>query len=232
MAPNSSCRARAAPISLITASSAARSFEALERDHPDHAIPARDRDAEERLRVRTAKLDGAQGIRFVVGGDADRLSGLDDPGREALAKFDIGSLRLGASTLVDRIREANAVRRRVIQGHEHGQGIEDRSNSFADEVDDRLKVELFRQRLADLIDECQLGVPLPRLLDRANARESGADVLADVGQDIEVSRRVALIGAVRLTDDHADRPSLRRQRRAQPLALGEDADRLDLGRFD
>ena len=43
------------------------------------------------------------------------------------------------------------------------------ADPLADELDDRVEVELARERLADLVDERELGVALAGLLDRASA---------------------------------------------------------------
>ena len=42
------------------------------------------------------------------------------------------------------------------------------------------------ERLADLVDEGQLGVALAGLLDRPGARERRRDVAADEGQELDV----------------------------------------------
>ena len=88
-------------------------------------------------------------------------------------------------------------------------GVEDLLDLVADDVVDRLVVELARDRILDAVDQRELGVPLPRLLDRARARECGADVLSDEREQVFVVLGVADVLRVRLHDEHADRPVLR-----------------------
>ena len=88
-------------------------------------------------------------------------------------------------------------------------------------------VELARERLLDAVDQRELGVPLPRLLDRARPRERGADVLADEREQIPVLLRVANLLRVRLHHEHADRRSLGFERHAEPV-LALRADEVEL----
>ena len=65
-------------------------------------------------------------------------------------------------------------------------GSKERADPLADELDDRVEVQLAAERLADLVDERQLGVALAGLLDRPGARERRGDVAADEGQELDV----------------------------------------------
>ena len=60
------------------------------------------------------------------------------------------------------------------------------ADPVADELDDRLELELLGEGLADLVDERQLRVPLAGLLDRPDPRQRRADVLADEGEQVAV----------------------------------------------
>src|SRR4029453_6169129 len=59
---------------------------------------------------------------------------------------------------------------------------EDVADPVADDVVDRLQLELAGKSFLHAVDQRELGVPLPRLLDRSRAGERGADMLTDVGE--------------------------------------------------
>ena len=52
--------------------------------------------------------------------------------------------------------------------------VEDLLDLVADDVVDRLELELARERLLDAVDQRQLGVPLPRLVHQAGVLERDA----------------------------------------------------------
>ena len=83
--------------------------------------------------------------------------------------------------------------------------LEDLADPLADELDDRLEVELLGKRRPDLVDDRQLGVALPRLLDRAGARQGGGHVRRDEGQELQVLRAVRPVRPVALRHEGADR---------------------------
>jgi hypothetical protein len=58
-------------------------------------------------------------------------------------------------------------------------GVEDVAEPVADDVVEGLDLELAGERLLDIVDDRQLGVALPGLLDRAGAGEGCADMLPD-----------------------------------------------------
>jgi hypothetical protein len=130
---------------------------------------------------------------------------------------------------VDLVRERDDAGPLVMKGDEHRRRVNDRPDTFADELDDPVELELLSECLADLVDKGELGVPLARLLDRADAAESGADVLADERKEVEVALLVPLVRGVALDDEDAEVPAFRRERHAQPRAvLRDDAELLDL----
>ena len=98
----------------------------------------------------------------------------------------------------------------------------------ADQVHDRLELELAGERRADLVDQGQLRVALAGLLDGPDAAEGGADVLPDEREEVAVGVGVSLVGDIGLADDDPDRLGLGLQRSAEPLTLADDADGLDL----
>ena len=99
-------------------------------------------------------------------------------------------------------------------------------------VVDRLQIELAGERLLDAVDQRELGVALPGLLDGPRSREGSADVLADEGEQLHVLIGVVNVGRVRLHDEDADRAGVCGfERDAQPVR-GEFADHVELAQFD
>ena len=79
----------------------------------------------------------------------------------------------------------------------------------------------------------QLGVPLPRLLDRTCAGECSADVLAHERQEILVLCGVLDVLRVRLDGEDANGPPFRLRRDAEPAdVLRAGSDERDLASFD
>ena len=60
--------------------------------------------------------------------------------------------------------------------------VEDLLDLVADDVVDRLQLELAGDRLLDAVDQRQLGVPLPRLVDEAGVLERHAEAARERGQ--------------------------------------------------
>ena len=60
--------------------------------------------------------------------------------------------------------------------------VEDLLDLVADDVVDRLHLELAGERRLDAVDQCQLGVPLPRLVHQAGVFECDAEA---PGQRVE-----------------------------------------------
>ena len=133
--------------------------------------------------------------------------------------------------VVDVVREAQPLASLVVDGDEHRFGVEDGAHPVADELDDVVELELLRERLADLVDEGQLGVALAGLLHGPDAGQGGRDVAAHEGQDLQVlglQRRALLVG---LDDHDAERPALPAQGHPQPVLAGL-AHALDLALGD
>ena len=80
-----------------------------------------------------------------------------------------------------------------------------RAHPLADELDQRVEVELCGQGLPDAVHGRELGDALARLFDRTGAGEGGADMLADVGE-LLVLLGVGELLRVRLDDQGAHRP--------------------------
>ena len=128
-----------------------------EHDRADDIIPGRNRHTEPRLgQARPLGKD-----RPHLHGRLERvqpqrpLRSNDDRG-EALTKLD----RLGLETfaILDPVREVDHLRLRVVRCNEHVPRLlgEHRPQAFSDELDDRVEIELLRERLTDLVDDRQL----------------------------------------------------------------------------
>ena len=134
----------------------------------------------------------------------------------------IGSV-VDASPLVQLVAERHQVGGRVVGRDEHRGRVELLPHPLADELDDRVELELLGEAAADLVDERELGGPLAGGLDRADARQRRGDGSADDGHERDVVGRVPLVRRVGLDDERADRPVLDDQGDAQPVALADDA---------
>ena len=96
-----------------------------------------------------------------------------------------------AHAALDRVREVQQPGRLVVDRDVDDLRVEDVADLVADDVVDRLQLELAGERLLDAVDQRELGVALPRLLDRPRARERRADVLADEREQLLVLLAVA-----------------------------------------
>ena len=96
----------------------------------------------------------------------------DDRRREALAerpRLAVDALALDRSRTARQHPDACVVQRRsTIEV-----GVEDAPDALADELDDRVELELRRQRLADLVDQGQLGVALSVSQSASSPRTGG-----------------------------------------------------------
>ena len=72
---------------------------------------------------------------------------------------------------LDHIGEVEKSARLVVDRDAHDLSVEDLLQPVADEVVDRLRVELAGDRRLDAVDQCQLGVSLPRLVDELSVLE-------------------------------------------------------------
>ena len=205
-------------------------LEALEREHAEDLVRDEDRHPQPRCRVDTG-LDRTERGQLLIRAEPDRRPALDDLGGEPDAERD--RIRGDASTLVELVAERHQVGGRVVGRDEHRGRVELLPHPLADELDDRVELELLGEAAADLVDEGELGGPLAGGLDRANARQGRGDGSADDGHERDVVRRVALFSRVRLDDEGADRPVLGDQRDAQPVTFADDAQAGDLaGRLE
>ena len=114
-------------------------------------------------------------------------------------------------------RSRSAPRASIEQRHVGDVGVERLAHPLADELDQGVEVELRGEGLPDAVHGRQLGDALARLLDRTRAGKGGADVLADVGEELLVLLGVGELLRVRLDDEGAHRPPLGRERNSEPV---------------
>jgi hypothetical protein len=113
-----------------------------------------------------------------------------------------------ARAALDRVGEVHQVRGLVVDTNVDDLGVEDLLELVAHEVVDRLRIELAGDRRLHAVDQCELGVPLARLLDRARPRQGGANMLADEREELLVLLRIANVRQVRLHGEGADRAAV------------------------
>ena len=95
---------------------------------------------------------------------------------EPAHRHGIGLESLPALDQVGRDEQAGFV---VEDGDVHDLGVEDLLDPVADEVVDRLRVELAGDRRLDAVDQRELGVSLPGLVDEAGVLERDAEAAGE-----------------------------------------------------
>ena len=154
--------------------------------------------------------------------DQERLAGLHHVPPEA----DHWHRLVGeAHAALDRVGKAQHVGRLVVDGDVDDLSVEDVPQLVADAVVEGLHVELAGDDRLDAVDDRELGIAPPGLLDRACARERCADVLPDEGEQRLVPLAVRHVLRVRLDDQGTHRPALSLERSAEParvLRIGAD----------
>ena len=80
---------------------------------------------------------------------------------------------------LDRVREVMRPGRLVEIADDDDLGVEDLPDLVADDVVDRLRVELAGDRRLDAVDQRELGVPLPGLVDEAGVVEGDAEAAGE-----------------------------------------------------
>ena len=89
---------------------------------------------------------------------------------------------------LDHVREAEEARGLVEDRDVDDLGVEDLLELVADEVVDRLRVELAGDRRLDAVDQRELGIPLPGLVDEPRVLEGDAEAAGE-------RRQQPLVGA-------------------------------------
>ena len=129
---------------------------------------------------------------------------------------------MGWLAVHDVVRKRQKARLRVEDPDVDRPGREHRPDPLADELDDRLEVELARERLADLVDDRQLARPLVgfgqqplRFAEQAGVLERHAHAGCEGGEQPLVGLAEGAC-AETLESDDTDDPVAGRDRGAQP----------------
>ena len=153
---------------------------ALDADHADRLVFDDDRHAQIRLRLlaQPARADLVE-----LGGTVEqqRLARAQDPRREALAVQDpvLGQPLAPLGVIRELDRAGGLVVKGEVDDVGGGEGFAD---LVADELDQRIAVELRRQRLADAVDRAQLGDALTHLFHQPDVLQSNAQVARKRGE--------------------------------------------------
>src|SRR3954470_1691417 len=129
---------------------------ALETDDADDAFPSLDGHAEPRLGISATDLDRPATDLLIDRREAQGPARANDRRGDPLAESHHAAVEW--LPLIDVVRKGERGGIGVVERDEHPADGEDRAHPIADELDDRLELELVGQRLADLVDQRQLGV--------------------------------------------------------------------------
>jgi len=134
------------------------------------------------------------------GSEPQRPAAADDLGREASSDRD--RIAVDAPARVELIGERDQVRDPVVQGDVHVLRLEHRRQPLADELDDRLEIELLRKRVADLVDDRQLsracirlGEKLVRLVEQPRVLEGHAHARGNRRDEALIGLAEGVLGA-------------------------------------
>ena len=158
----------------------------LDADHADRRVAGHDRHAEIRLRLDPEMAAAHVGEVGLAIEQERRLCSQHLRG-QALAEGD--RLGLAPDTDLEVVREPNQAGGDVVERHVADVRIERPPHLLADELEQRLQIELARQRLADLVDRRELGEALPGLVDQANVFQGDAEARGQGDQEPDVGLR-------------------------------------------
>lgn len=111
---------------------------------------------------RLTALDRTTFFQFLERSEEERLLGLEDDRRQAGAKEH--RLNHDPVVVLAEVGQVDQIRLAVEERDVRGLGREDVSDLVANDVDDRLHVQLLSKRLLDAVDNRQLGRALLQLL--------------------------------------------------------------------
>ena len=135
---------------------------------------------------------------------------------------------------LDHVGEGEQPARLVVDGDADDLRVEHLADPVADEVVDRLRVELPGDRGLDAVDQRQLGVPLPGLLDEARVLERGADTAGERDEQplVGVAERVLAVDVLQRDDPGRTAAGHERheERRLRRLAGDRRRVAVELGR--
>ena len=222
---------------LVRAPERVLPIDVLEGDHAGR-LAARHERHEQNSSCARAALDRASvplGLRGDVLGDQQRLLTLEHVLREAArrARLEVQPL----AQLVE-VRLVDEPCRRVEGRDRDDLRVEDLLNPVADDVVDRLLVELAGNRVLHAVDESQLGVPLPRLVHEPRVLQRHAQAAGQRLQQLLVGFAEGMLAADVLERDHSRRGTADDERNEEnrlgcsplddlaPVLLGDLADVL------
>ncbi len=190
---------------LVVLAEGMGAVDVLERDHSGRA-PAHDEGDEERRfgllpgqRLRVAVALGKPGPALL---DQQRLPRL----HHVLAEADQLDRLVGeADAALDRVGEVDEAGRVVVDPDVDDLGVEHLLEPVADEVVDRLRIELTGDRRLHAVDQRQLGVPLPRLVHQPRVLERHAQTAGKRLEQLLVRLTEGVLPADVLERDHARR---------------------------
>ena len=175
---------------------------ALHADDPDGPLAVQDGDTEVRLRLRADPALShhvpigrlAQQQRFAVSQD---LRGQAAPERHRGLCLDPAAFAV--------IRELDHVGIGVVERDVHDVGRKGLAHLLTDELDQRAQLQLRAQRLADLVDDRELGRLAARLLEQPRVLEGDAEACSDGRQQSHVSLAEGALAVQVLERDDASR---------------------------
>ena len=141
---------------------AALLLDALDADDADSRVADKDRHAQ--VGPHPGANRGLVLLELRRAVEQQRLARLEDPGRQPLAVRD--RLLVPALPALVVVGEVDPARRPVVERDVGDVGLERLAHLLADELDQRVEVELRRERLADAVDRRELGHALARLVRR------------------------------------------------------------------
>ena len=126
--------------------------------------------------------------------------------------------------LLDHIRELEKPTALVVDRDAHDLSVKDLPQPVSDELVDRVRVELAGDRRLDAVDQCQLCVALPRLVDELSVLECDTQAARDRGEQslIGITERVLTVEV--LDRDHAGGPTTDNERLEDRRTAGGIAD--------
>ena len=186
----------------------------LERDNADRVTRSEQRHEQDRLRrfAGDQHLDAPPcGLAGDVLVDHQRLAGLEHVAVEpARRRFHVEPL-----AALDRVRGDEVPGCLVEHRDQDGLGVEDLLDLVADEVVDRLRVELAGDRRLDAVDQRELGVSLAGLVDEARVVERDAEAAGERDEQPLVGLGEGVLAVDVLERDDADRVAAGEQRHEQ-----------------
>ncbi len=162
-------------------------IEVVERDHACPSVPDQQGDEDGRPRrfagdrERVARLDAAP-LHVLV--DDHRFARLE---RDLSEPHDLDRMVDQPDASLDRVREPDLIGGRVHDPDVDRLRVEDLREALADEVVHRLHLEVLRQTTLDVVDQGELRVALPGLLEQPRVLKRDAETAGERREQADVS---------------------------------------------